>query len=120
MVLHRRLPVRWLVRALAPACLFAAAAVADGFSCGSRVITTGMAAAEVRAACGEPTDRSIGAILRRPVIWRHGRPWQGADLVEIPVERWLYNFGPQRLMRRLRFEDGLLTEVETLGYGYNP
>jgi len=38
--------------------------------------------------------------------------------VEIPVDVWVYNLGPNKLMRRLRFEDGKLVDIETLGYGY--
>jgi Protein of unknown function (DUF2845) len=30
----------------------------------------------------------------------------------------VYNLGPSKLMRRLRFEDGKLVDIETLGYGY--
>jgi hypothetical protein len=40
-------------------------------------------------------------------------------MVEIPVETWLYNLGSNQLMRRLRFEDGKVVEIETLGYGFN-
>ena len=79
-----------------------------------------MADAEVRAACGDPTEVKRDSILRRPVIARQGQPvWVGEERVAVPVERWLYNFGPNRLMLRLRFEDGTLVEVRTLGYGYN-
>ena len=35
------------------------------------------------------------------------------------METWTYNFGPNKLMRRVRFVDGIVEEVETLGYGYN-
>jgi hypothetical protein len=58
-------------------------------------------------------------ILRPAIYWRHGRPMSlaGDDLV-IPVEIWLYNLGPDRLMRRLQFEAGALVAIETLGYGY--
>jgi hypothetical protein len=31
---------------------------------------------------------------------------------------WTYNLGPSKLMVRLRFEDGLLVDVETLSHGY--
>ena len=34
------------------------------------------------------------------------------------MEIWTYNFGPNKLMRRLRFVDGELQDIETLGYGY--
>jgi Protein of unknown function (DUF2845) len=96
------------------------AAAGGGLFCGTRVITTGMQAAEVGAACGEPAEVTHDAILRRQTIWRQGRPWTSHDPVEVPVERWLYNFGPNRLMCRLRFDDGVLVEITTLGYGYNP
>jgi hypothetical protein len=96
------------------------AAAADSFSCGSTVVTSGMQDAEVRAACGEPAEVRRESILRRPTIWRQGRPYPlSEEQVPVPIERWLYNFGPNRLMLRLRFEDGVLTEVTTLGYGYN-
>lgn len=38
--------------------------------------------------------------------------------MDIPVEIWIYNLGPNQLMRRIRFEDHVVTELDTLGYGY--
>jgi hypothetical protein len=53
-------------------------------------------------------------------VWIHGRPFHvSRDLVEIPIESWVYNLGPHKLMRRVRFEDGVVVEIETLGYGYH-
>lgn len=94
---------------------------ADGMRCGSRLIRDGDARAEVRAFCGEPADVQTRTILRRPVYNRvNGRiVYFGDGLAEVPVETWTYNFGPNKLMRRVRFVDGLVEEVETLGYGYN-
>jgi hypothetical protein len=104
---------------LAACLVLAPDARADGFSCGSRVVTDGMSADEVRAACGPPARITSKTILRRPVVWWHGRPIRVGDgEVEVTVETWLYNFGPTRLLRQLRFEDGVLHEVETLGYGW--
>lgn len=95
-------------------------AYADGFSCGNRIVTDGMTSGEVRAVCGEPAQVAAKPILRRAVVWRHGRPYYVGDgQVEVVVETWIYNFGPMRLMRKLRFEDGVLQDVETLGYGYH-
>ena len=106
---------------LASALACAAPALAgDSFSCGSKVITGGMQDTEVRAACGEPVEIRRDSILRRPTIWRQGRPYVlSEERVQVPVERWLYNFGPSKLMLRLRFDDGVLAEVTTLGYGYS-
>lgn len=116
-------PVVRTVAASALACAalaFALPAHADGFSCGNRVVTDGMTSGEVRAVCGEPAQVTSKAILRRAVVWRYGRPYYAGDgEVEVVVETWIYNFGPMRLMRKLRFEDGVLQDVDTLGYGYN-
>ena len=38
--------------------------------------------------------------------------------VEVIVEEWTYNFGPRKLMRIIRFENGLVADVKELGYGY--
>ena len=43
----------------------------------------------------------------------------GESYIEVPVENWIYNLGPNKLMRRLRFEGGVVAEIETLGYGYH-
>ena len=39
--------------------------------------------------------------------------------VEIQVETWIFNFGPNQLMEKVRFEDGIVASVESMGYGYN-
>jgi hypothetical protein len=112
-----------LVASVVVAMLVVAAAPvhADGFRCGTRLVVEGSTRGEVIARCGEPTDVERRSILRRPVLWRHGRPYYlSDDLVEVPVETWTYNLGPNKLMRRLRLEDGVVVEIDTLGYGYHP
>jgi hypothetical protein len=99
--------------------LLAAPAYADAMRCGSRLIGQGDTRSEVRAKCGEPSDVQTRTILRRPYFDFHGRLiYYGDGLIEIPVEIWTYNFGPYKLMRRIRFVDGQVEEIETLGYGY--
>jgi len=100
--------------------LASSAAVADGFRCGTKLVTEGASRAEVAHKCGEPTDvRNSRSVFRRPVVWNYGRPYYvGDDYIEIQVEIWTYNLGPNQLMRRFRVEDGLVTEIWTLGYGY--
>ncbi len=97
-----------------------AAARADGFRCGTKLIVEGSTRGEVIARCGEPTDVARRTILRRPVLWRFGRPYYlSDDLTEVPVETWTYNLGPNKLMRRLRLEDDVVVDIDTLGYGYH-
>jgi hypothetical protein len=92
----------------------------EGMRCGNKLIDDGDTTEEVRAKCGEPTSVSRRTILRRPAFYRHGQRYSyGTEMVEIPVEYWTYNFGPNKLMRRIRFVDGVVEEIETLDYGYN-
>lgn len=95
-------------------------ALADAMQCGSRLVSNGDTPTKVRDLCGEPSDVQKRSILRRPSFERNGRIFYYGDaVVEIPVEVWTYNFGPYKLMRRVRFVDGQLDEIETLGYGYH-
>jgi len=96
-------------------------AFADTFRCGTKLVGEGDSRAEVATKCGEPTDIiAQRSVFRRPVIWGYGRPmFVGEDYIEVPVEVWLYNLGPNKLMRRLTFEGGYIVNIETLGYGYN-
>ena len=95
---------------------------AFAFRCGTKLVSEGDTRAEVLSKCGEPADKAAQrSVFRRPMIWAHGRPYYiGEEYMEVPVESWTYNLGPNKLMRRVRFEDGIVAQIETLGYGYNP
>lgn len=110
------------VRLLTGVILMLSAAVgqADSFRCGSRLVTDGDPVSKVKALCGPPAAIEHSEVWRRPVFWHRGRPYQaGPEPVAVAVEYWTYNLGPLRLMRRLRFEDGVLVEIATLGHGYH-
>lgn len=93
---------------------------ADAMRCGSRLVGDGDTRTAVREICGEPSDIYRRTILRRPHYDYHGRLiYFGDGLIEVPVEVWTYNLGPYKLMRRIRFVDGVVEEIETLGYGYH-
>jgi hypothetical protein len=104
---------------LAAACLSGAAARADSLRCGSRLVSEEDTREQVLAKCGEAAEVQHSSVWRVPLVWIGGRRIRaGNDLIEVPVELWIYNFGPHKFMRRVRFEDGLVVDVETLGYGY--
>jgi hypothetical protein len=105
---------------LAVALIWTGGAAADSFRCGTRLVTDGDSTDKVEALCGPPTDIQRREVLQRPVRWHHGRPFfTSFEPVLIPIEYWTYNLGPSKLMRRLKFEDGLLIDVETLNHGYH-
>ena len=118
------LPRRALVAAavLAAAMLAADAVAAQAMRCGTSLVTRGDTQLELLADCGEPD-----AIERLPALLVPGATIFGGQvyaspyaspLVPVSVELWTYNFGPRRLMRRVRLESGSVTEIVTLGYGF--
>jgi hypothetical protein len=102
---------------LAIACLPALASA--GMRCGSRIIDRGSSSAEVSSFCGDPAqiDRTTAFRGSARIVDSDGRVTGiGAD---VQVEFWTYNFGPNLLMERVRIEDGIVVEVQSLGYGFN-
>jgi hypothetical protein len=92
---------------------------ADALRCGTKLVSEGDTRGEVVSKCGDPTEVDHSTMWVQPVTWIRGRPVQvGNGLVEVPVELWLFNLGPNKFMRRVRFEDGRVVAIETLGYGY--
>ncbi|MFO7190224.1 MAG: DUF2845 domain-containing protein [Pseudomonadota bacterium] len=97
----------------------APAARADAMRCGQNLVRDGDPQSKVLALCGEPSGVQRRTVLRRPYFDLQGRfVYFGDGLVEVPVEIWTYNLGPQKLIRRVRFVDGIVDAIETLGHGY--
>lgn len=112
--------------ALAAVLLLGLADAAFAFRCGSRIVQEGMHQWEVVEICGEPVStRHIGFVVRTYDPRRHN----GRDTYifsngyryyneEVEVVEMIFNFGPRKLMRKLRFEGGILASIRTMGYGY--
>ena len=98
----------------APAALFGATPAA-ALECGTRIAVTGDSIAQVRDACGLPASQVRRTELRPravPFGWRGPTSW-----ISVQVDVWVYDFGPQRFMEELTFEDGVLRAMRTLGRG---
>ncbi len=117
-----------LVTAFAIVALLAAES-AEAFRCKNRIIRDGMHEQQVIALCGEPTTRRHLGYATRGVSygWRRDYPGGytrrqypgGSTLIEeVVITEMVYNFGPRKFMRRLVFEGGVLTSIESIGYGY--
>jgi hypothetical protein len=95
-----------------------ALAIAQSLRCDGKIISAGASRAEVAALCGEPVQVDRKSVYFPIASTGHpANPIAGAA-VEIQVEVWIYNFGPDRLMQRIRFEDGVVVRIESLRYGY--
>lgn len=86
--------------------------------CGRKIVSIGDHKIDVQKKCGLPvlTERRtkiVGETLHHP-----GRTLDIEKYREIVVDEWTYNFGSRNFMQLLRFENGFLTEIEDLGYGY--
>ena len=92
---------------------------ANAMRCGTRIVVEGDHAIDVLHRCGEPAyvEESVDYRYRR-LAGYYGHS-HASGLVPVTIETWTYNFGPHRLMRRLRFENGELRSIRTLGYGYH-
>ena len=100
--------------------LAAAPLHAQTLQCGTKLVTKGDISAKVAALCGRPTHIEHSFISRAWTARIAGQVSQGATtMIEIPVEVWIYNLGPDKLMQQIRFEDGKVVNIDSLGYGYN-
>ncbi len=95
--------------------------------CGNRLVKEGMHESQVIALCGDPiSTRQLGYVLRPYIIRQpvgisvaHGtRHTYGGYHQVLDIKEMLFNFGPHRLMRLVRFEGGRMTDIRTAGYGH--
>ena len=109
------------------ACVLLFATDAWALRCGSRLVKDGMAEEDVIALCGEPVStKYLGYVLRPYILKRPAgmssldgtRHVYGGFHEELLVKELLFNFGPRKFMRRIRFEGGRLVSIESAGYGY--
>ncbi|MES1207075.1 MAG: DUF2845 domain-containing protein [Pseudomonadota bacterium] len=122
-----------IARTIAPLFLLGIAAGAptvaesgpSGFRCPAtgRLISLGQSLHEVRTRCREPDDAHVTVETR--TIRERVRRWAGdvgqevsvERTVEIPVEEWTYDFGRNRFVQFLRFENGRLISLWNGGKG---
>jgi hypothetical protein len=95
---------------------------ASALSCNQRIVGTGDTEAYVKSLCGEPAQVSTRTETR--TVYGGHRVVDGVVVgssrsVTVQITVWVYDFGPRRLMQELIFEEGVLRNVRTLGYGVN-
>ncbi|MEM7605477.1 MAG: DUF2845 domain-containing protein [Myxococcota bacterium] len=100
--------------------LAGASSSASAMSCQRQIVSRGDYQVRVQRLCGEPAQRIQSTVERaRQVLVRTAGGALVANEVRVSVlvERWVYDFGPRRLMRELTFEDGVLVNIRTVGRG---
>lgn len=96
----------WLGAGILALCIALPAWAGGSMRCGARLAQEEDLAAELLAACGEPSLRDRFA-LQAP---------NGTYVADTEV--WTYDFGPQQLLRLVTLRDGQITNIETDGYGF--
>jgi hypothetical protein len=99
-------------------------ASADGFRCDSGLLVHGGDHMyEVTKKCGDPDavgqrteKRKVSQKVRR---WSHGEMEEIEEEreVEVMIDEWIYDLGPQRRIRIVNFENSRVTCVHSGGWG---
>jgi hypothetical protein len=100
---------------LAPSLLFA-----ESIRCGSQIIEKGSTSADLLEYCGKPArivDNGTVTGLTGNTHTAGGITSQATG--DFQVETWTYDFGPNQLMERVRIENGIVVQIDSMGYGHN-
>jgi hypothetical protein len=113
--------LRQMLKGLTCAVLAIVPTLAAGQSvvCADKIINEGVTQVEVAARCGTAAqvDHRTSSVGTAVVDGTHPTYIAGSS-EDRQVDIWTYKFGPNRLMQRIWFEDGRVTRVESLGYGF--
>jgi hypothetical protein len=93
------------------------------FSCGTRLVEIGNTRYDVISKCGSPDWKDSWEEERIERVWGYSYTTKGltrvpvATIVHVTIEEWVYNLGPTKFVRILRFENNRLVDVDSGGYG---
>jgi len=94
-------------------------APAHALRCNHKLITVGDRSARLLHYCGKPY-----AVQTRPasvaLVANFGQVLFPSFAEGLLIEEWTYNFGPNRLMRVVWLENGIVARIEQAGYGFGP
>ena len=107
-----------------------ASARADSLACDGRIVSTGDSRYDVRSVCGEPDDvsqrveyRTVSGRVAGPCVREGGKlrcSQTREQVIEVVIDEWIYDFGKNRFVEYLTFEQGHLLSVREGSYGHKP
>jgi hypothetical protein len=83
--------------------------------CAGGIVSIGDTAGAVAGKCGEP---AIVAQRQQSSLEGGRRRGYGAIVTTVAIDDWTYNFGPSQFQYQVTFENGRVTRIESLDYGY--
>ena len=84
--------------------------------CGNNLVLEGSYKFDVLQRCGEPNFQDSRTVFRSIELRSLGVTT--SQWVPVTVDEWYFNFGPNRFVALLVFENGRLVAIKNLGYGY--
>ena len=100
---------------LAPSLLFA-----ESITCGSQLIEKGSTSADLLEYCGKPTQVTRNGRVNGLIGNTHTASGITSQATgDFDVETWTYDFGPNLLMEQVRIENGIVVQIDSLGYGHD-
>lgn len=90
---------------------------ARALRCEHKLISIGDHRSKLLRYCGEPY-LAESRHAQWALVGNVGQAIFPAYAEDLLIEEWTYNFGPNKLMRVVRLENGVVAAIEGLGYGF--
>jgi hypothetical protein len=111
----------WFLPLCLPLLVLAPPAEAASLRCGTELASEGATKADVLLKCGQPMMRDTREVKvkvkNRDRSGEDGDETSQSVTVTRVIDLWIYNFGPNRFMQIVEFENGVLVDVRSGGYG---
>lgn len=91
---------------------------AASMRCGTQLVSDGAPKATVLAKCGEPVSKESRTETTEVKTKDKGSDTSVKTTTQKNIEEWTYNFGPNRFLQVVTFENGVLTDVKSTTHGY--
>jgi hypothetical protein len=91
------------------------AAATGTMICKGGIVSVGDTAGEVVAKCGEPATRSSREEKR---VTEESRSGHARVVTTVSIDDWVFNFGPNEFQYQVILENGKVSRMESLNYGY--
>ena len=121
---------RWSMLLVLAGLSLSTSARADTLACEGRIVGTGDSRYDVKAVCGEPDDaaqrveyRTVSGRVAGPCSRDGGKircSQTRERVIEVVIDEWVYDFGRNRFIEYLTFEQGRLVHIRTGNYGHKP
>ncbi len=93
----------------------ASAADSGSMRCKGGIVSIGNSAGEVTAKCGAPATATQSS---RKLVEKGPYGIKSAIVTTVVVDNWIFNFGPSEFQYQLELQDGRVSRIESLDYGY--